>query len=92
MVGNSAWEWLPQLRLEQAGMRTRTPALGSGRCAAGCVWGIRKTLPARADVHQSIVTGLRHLPVTVATSRDSASAICSTGLVPLERTPRPPHH
>jgi hypothetical protein len=44
MVGNSAWEWLPQLRLEQADMRTRTPthvnvgsALGSGRCAAGFV-------------------------------------------------------
>jgi len=42
MVGNSAREWLPQLRPEQADMRTRTrahvnagSAPGPGRCAAG---------------------------------------------------------
>jgi hypothetical protein len=86
MVGDSAVGRLPQLGPEQAGMRTRTPAhvnvgsaLGSGRCAAEFVRGIRKTPPARADVHPLIVADLRHLPVTGATARDSASAICCTG-------------
>jgi hypothetical protein len=36
-------------------------------------------LPGQADVHQLIVADLRHLPITMATSRDSASTIGSAG-------------
>ena len=39
-----------------------------------------KDSPGQGDVHQLIVADLRHLPVIRATSRDSASTICTTDL------------